>query len=62
MAADIVVPPEEVPLSDWTGFYIGLQGGWKHHEDEVEDPEADFGTDLILMVQRSLAMPAMTIN
>jgi outer membrane immunogenic protein len=45
VAADIELAPEEVSVLDWTGLYIGIQGGWKHHEDEVQDPIPPYSTD-----------------
>jgi outer membrane immunogenic protein len=43
LAADVEMAPPEPAVFDWSGFYIGVQGGWKNHEDDVEDPIADLG-------------------
>src|SRR5687767_9938260 len=52
LAADIPVyePPVDVPeavvIYDWTGFYIGVQGGWKFGEDDYEVTGADTSFDV----------------
>ena len=52
LAADIPVyePPLDVPAAvviyDWTGFYIGAQGGWKFGEDDYEVTGADTSFDV----------------
>lgn len=46
-AADLPdVSPDYAPAPavayDWTGFYLGLQGGYEWHQDDVEDPIPQF--------------------
>jgi outer membrane immunogenic protein len=35
LAADLPLPPEAAPVFTWTGFYVGVQGGWGWGESEV---------------------------
>jgi len=53
LAADIPAyePPAEVlpavtPVYDWSGVYLGLQGGWKFGEDDYEVTGADTSFDV----------------
>lgn len=34
------------PSHDWTGVYLGVQGGWQWHQDDFEDPIASFEGDI----------------
>lgn len=39
--ADLPIPVEAPPavhIYDWSGVYLGVQGGWQLHKDEFEDP------------------------
>jgi outer membrane immunogenic protein len=50
-AADLPIMDDPVEQAaavayDWSGVYIGIQGGWQWHHDEFEDPIPPFFGDL----------------
>ncbi len=38
VAGDIAAPPDRIAVPSWTGFYVGLHGGWGWGTTKILDP------------------------